>query len=600
MRLLNMKILLLSTVILLTSCGPSEYVEITTDEILDHIKTLSDDRYEGRRAGEIGDRKAARYIIRHFRAAGLDPMGDRPGSFRQQFDFISGVKVGRRNSLTFIYEDGSRNRLHSGKEFVPLGFSSSEEASGEIVFAGYGISSDTLGYLDYAEIDVAGKIVLLLRYSPDGTNPHGDFSRYSSLRYKVMKAREKGAVAVMIASGPADEEDENYLVKSGFGHRGASVGIPVVYLTMKSAIDIIEHAGKDLKEVQEQMNEQRESVTFTIPIFAEIETDVEKVPATSTNIVGGVEGTDPELKDEYIVVGAHYDHLGWGGDGAMIKDTVAIHNGADDNASGTAGLIELAEWFAVNPQPRSLIFVAFGAEELGLLGSATFADKPPVPRDQITAMVNMDMIGRMEDNEFVAGGAGTSSIWKDLVSEKASDFGLKPKFDNSGFGSSDHQSFYVKDIPVLFFFTGTHTDYHRPSDDWIWINAEGEVQIAKLIRDVLVDLGRRDERPDFVEVQQEQHGGRRGFAVSLGTIPDYAAADIEGMRISGARKGSPAHKAGMKGGDILVKLGDNEIKSIYDYMYALQEAKAGEPTEAVVLRGGQRITLEVIPARRRE
>jgi membrane-associated protease RseP (regulator of RpoE activity) len=595
-----MKILLLSTVILLTSCGPSEYVEITTDEILNHIKTLSDDRYEGRRAGEIGDRKAARYIIRHFRAAGLDPMGDRPGSFRQQFDFISGVKVGRRNSLTFIYEDGSRSRLHSGKEFVPFGFSSSEEASGEIVFAGYGISADTLGYDDYAEIDVAGKIVLLLRYSPDGTNPHGDFSRYTSLRYKAMKAREKGAVAVMIASGPADEEDENYLVKSGFGHRGASVGIPVVYLTMKSAIGIIEHAGKDLKEVQEQMNEQRESVTFTIPIFAEIETDVEKVPATSTNIVGGVEGTDPELKDEYIVVGAHYDHLGWGGDGAMIKDTVAIHNGADDNASGIAGLIELAEWFAANPQPRSLIFVAFGAEELGLLGSATFADKPPVPRDQITAMVNMDMIGRMEDNEFIAGGAGTSSIWKDLVSEKASDFGLKPKFDNSGFGSSDHQSFYVKDIPVLFFFTGTHTDYHRPSDDWIWINAEGEVLIAKVIRDVLVDLGRRDERPDFVEVQQEQPGGRRGFAVSLGTIPDYAATDIEGMRISGARKGSPAHKAGMKGGDILVKLGDNEIKSIYDYMYALQEAKAGEPTEAVVLRGGQHITLEVIPARRRE
>ena len=600
MRLLNMKILLLSTVILLTSCGPSEYVEITTDEILNHIKTLSDDRYEGRRAGEIGDRKAARYIIRHFRAAGLDPMGGRPGSFRQQFDFISGVKVGRRNSLTFIYEDGSRSRLHSGKEFVPFGFSSSEEASGEIVFAGYGISADTLGYDDYAEIDVAGKIVLLLRYSPDGTNPHGDFSRYTSLRYKAMKAREKGAVAVMIASGPADEEDENYLVKSGFGHRGASVGIPVVYLTMKSAIDIIEHAGKDLKEVQEQMNEQRESVTFTIPIFAEIETDVEKVPATSTNIVGGVEGTDPELKDEYIVVGAHYDHLGWGGDGAMIKDTVAIHNGADDNASGIAGLIELAEWFAANPQPRSLIFVAFGAEELGLLGSATFADKPPVPRDQITAMVNMDMIGRMEDNEFIAGGAGTSSIWKDLVSEKASEFGLKPKFDNSGFGSSDHQSFYVKDIPVLFFFTGTHTDYHRPSDDWIWINAEGEVLIAKVIRDVLVDLGRRDERPDFVEVQQEQPGGRRGFAVSLGTIPDYAATDIEGMRISGARKGSPAHKAGMKGGDILVKLGDNEIKSIYDYMYALQEAKAGEPTEAVLLRGGQRITLEVIPARRRE
>ena len=306
------------------------------------------------------------------------------------------------------------------------------------------------------------------------------------------------------------------------------------------------------------------------------------------------------MKDEYIVVGAHYDHLGWGGDGAMIKDTVAIHNGADDNASGTSGLIELAEWFSANPQPRSLIFVAFGAEELGLLGSADFVKNPPVPLDQITAMVNMDMIGRMEGNEFVAGGAGTSSIWKDLVTEKASVYGLKPKFDNSGFGSSDHQSFYVKDIPVLFFFTSTHTDYHRPSDDWIWINTEGEVQIVKLARDVLEDLGSRDERPDFVEVQQEHSGGRRGFAVSLGTIPDYAATDVEGMKITGARKGSPADKAGMKSGDILVKLGDKEIKSIYDYMYALQEAKAGEPTEAVVLREGQRVTLEVIPARRRE
>jgi hypothetical protein len=409
-------------------------------------------------------------------------------------------------------------------------------------------------------LDVEGKIVLILRYSPDGTNPHGDFNRYSSLRYKAMKARENGAVAVMIASGPADEEDENYLVKSGFGHRGASVGFPVVYLNMKSAIDIIEYAGRDLKEVQEKMNEQRESVTFTIPIVAEIETDVQKVPATSTNIVGGVEGTDPELTDEYIVVGAHYDHLGWGGDGAMIKDTVAIHNGADDNASGTSGLIELAEWFSANPQPRSLIFVAFGAEELGLLGSADFVKNPPVPLDQITAMVNMDMIGRMEGNEFVAGGAGTSSIWKDLVTEKASVYGLKPKFDNSGFGSSDHQSFYVKDIPVLFFFTSTHTDYHRPSDDWIWINTEGEVQIVKLARDVLEDLGSRDERPDFVEVQQEHSGGRRGFAVSLGTIPDYAATDVEGMKITGARKGSPADKAGMKSGDILVKLGDKRLR----------------------------------------
>jgi len=600
MKQLNLKITLLAAIVLLTACGPREDVDITADEVLGHIRVLADDRYEGRRAGEMGGRNAARYISRHFRAAGLEPMGDRRGSYRQYFDFISGVKVGRHNNLAFIYEDGSKERLHIGKDFVPLGFSASEEVSGEIVFAGYGITADSLDYYDYADVDISGKIVLLLRYSPDGTNPHGDFSRYSSLRYKAMKARDRGAAAVIIASGPVDEEDKNYLVKSGFGHGGASVGIPVAYLTLKFAEELVKLAGKDLKEIQEKLNERKESASFSIPAAAELETDIEKVPAKSTNVVGWVEGTDEKLKEEYIVVGAHYDHLGWGGEGSMVKDSVAIHNGADDNASGTAGVIELAEWFAVNPQPRSLIFVAFGAEEIGLLGSAAFAEKPPVPREQIAAMVNMDMIGRLKGNQIVAGGAGTSSIWKDMVAEKASLFGLEPKFDDSGYGSSDHQSFYVKDIPVLFIFTGTHTDYHRPSDDWYWINAEGEVIVLQLVRDVLSDLSSRDERPDFVEVQQEQPSGRRGFAVSLGTIPDYAGTDVEGMRITGTRKGSPADKGGMKKGDILVKLGENEIKNIYDYMYALQEAKAGEPIEAVVLRAGQRVTLEVIPAKRRE
>ncbi|MFQ6608279.1 MAG: M28 family peptidase [Fidelibacterota bacterium] len=600
MKQLNLKITLLAAIVLLTACGPREDVDITADEVLGHIRVLADDRYEGRRAGEMGDRKAARYISRHFRSVGLQPFDNNLHSYLQHFDFISGVKVGRDNTITYLDRDGSKVRLYNQKDFVPLGFSSSKRVSGEVVFAGYGISADSLGFDDYEGIDVSGKIVLLLRYSPDGTNPHGDFSRYSPLRYKATKARDKGAVAVMIASGPADEEDENYLVKSGFGHGGVSVGIPVVYLTTKVAHDLVNLGGKSLKELQERLNKQREVVSFSIPAVVQIETDIEKVPANSANVVGLVEGTDPELKEEYIVVGAHYDHLGWGGEGSMVKDTVAIHNGADDNASGTAGVIELAEWFAANPQPRSLIFVSFGGEELGLLGSAAFVEKPPVPPEQMVAMVNMDMIGRLEGREMVVGGAGTSSIWKDLITEKAVAFDLEPKFDDSGFGSSDHQSFYTKEIPVLFFFTGTHKDYHRPSDDWYWINAEGEEQVLKLVREVLVDLGHRSQRPDFVEVQQEQSGGRRGFAVTLGTIPDYAGTDVEGMRITGTRKGSPADKAGMKKGDVLVKLGDNEIKSIYDYMYALQEAKAGEPIEAVVLRAGQRVTLEVIPARRRE
>lgn len=572
--------------------------EITAEEILKHVKYLASDKLEGRRAGSRGDKKAARYITREFRSYGLRAMGDSRRSFRHSFEFISGVKLGRRNRLKVRSGDGTYSlKLH--KDFRPVGFSASGSAEGGLVFAGYGIDSDEPDYHDYERVNVNGKVVLILRHSPDGTNPHGDFSRFAALRYKAMTARENGAAAVIFVTGPEDDPDEDYLMKLRYDQSFADSGIPVMMVTQKLAGELISLAGHDLSEVQKKINEDLAPSSFDIPATVRVEASVEKVPAHSVNLVALLKGIDPDLADEYVVVGAHYDHLGKGGEGSLAPDTVAIHNGADDNASGTAGLLELAQWFSKHPQKRSIVFAAFGAEELGLLGSAALADRPPFPLESVAAMVNMDMIGRLKDTTLVVGGAGTSSVWKEMVAGMAGQFDLSPKFDDAGYGSSDHQSFYLKDIPVLFLFTGTHENYHRPSDDWDLINADGEERVVRLAAEIIAEVASEPSRPDFVKVQQEQPT-RGGFAVSLGTIPDYAGTEVEGMQLSGVREGSPAEKGGLQAGDIIVMLGAKEVKSIYDYMYALQELKPDKAVPVVVKRDGEEVELEVIPVRRRE
>lgn len=578
--------------------GPIGETEITAEEILKHVKYLASDKLEGRRAGTRGDKKAARYITREFRSYGLKPMGDSRRSFRHSFEFISGVKLGRRNRLEVKSVDGMQTlKLH--KDFRPVGFSASGSAEGRLVFAGYGIDADDPDYHDYEGVDVDGKVVVILRHSPDGTNPHGEFSRFAALRYKAMTARENGASAVIFVTGPEDDPDENYLMKLRYDQSFADSGIPVVMVTQKRAKELISLARHDLSEVQKKMNEDQTPFSFDIPASVSVKVSVEKVSSRSVNLVGAVEGTDPDLSDQYVVVGAHYDHLGWGGGGSLAPDTVAIHNGADDNASGTSGLLELAQWFSEHPQKRSVVFAAFGAEELGLLGSAALADEPPFPLESVAAMVNMDMIGRLKDTTLVVGGAGTSSIWKEMVSEMAGQFDLSPKFDDAGYGSSDHQSFYLKDIPVLFLFTGTHENYHRPSDDWDLINADGEERVVRLAAEIIAELTSRSSRPDFIKVKQEQPT-RGGFAVSLGTIPDYAGTEVKGMQLSGVREGSSADKGGLQAGDIIIMLGAKEVKSIYDYMYALQELELDKTVPIVVRRDGEEVKLEVTPVRRRE
>jgi len=585
---------------------------IAAEALLAHAGYLAGDSLYGRRAGTPYELQAAEYIRREFVRYGLESVWppDRPAvpDFFQPFSFIARMEMGPGNALSWALEDVSdQTKLQPDVDFRPLGFSASAQAEGGLVFAGYGISATEPEYDDYAEVDIAGKVVMLLRYSPDGTNPHGPFGEYSPLRKKVLTAREKGAAAVIVVIGPADD-DEDYLMTLRYDRVGGDAGLPVVNLTRQAADRLLATEHLTVAELQEEINATRLPLSHEVPgVSVSITTDLVPQEARSRNVLAALPGTG-SLKGQWVVLGAHYDHLGWGGpgSGSMEPDTTAIHNGADDNASGTATLLELARYLAFNSpdagldaaNQRSIMFQAFGAEEVGLLGSAHVTKFPPVPMDSVVAMLNLDMVGGLAEDRLLIGGAETAPLWKELLPALNSD-SLNLVFDDEGFGSSDHQSYYLKDKPVLFFFTGSHEHYHRPSDDVEFLNFDGMVKVGRLAARVTEELAARPEPPAFSKVESSRSTTRRGFAVALGTIPNYTW-DGEGMRISGTRGGGPADKGGLKAGDVIIHFGEAEVQNIYDYMYALQAAKAGVPVKLMVRRGGEVLELEVVPERRRD
>jgi hypothetical protein len=364
-------------------------------------------------------------------------------------------------------------------------------------------------------------------------------------------------------------------------------------------------AGRDLRSVQDSIKANKQPIAFD---FAHVEvtlsTEVEKILSRTANIAGYLEGVNSELQREVLVIGAHMDHLGYGGpgSGSLQPDTTAIHNGADDNASGVAALLEIAQAFASRRAElkRTVLFLSFSAEEIGTLGSAHYVNNPFFPLDRTVAMINMDMIGRLENNTLTVYGTGTSSVWDTLVGKHntmahaSSDegpaglFTIKPVAD--GVGPSDHSQFYMKDIPVLFFFTGTHSDYHKPSDDWEKINYDGEAKVSRFVNSIALDLASGHQRPLFVRTPTTASmmggGDTRGFSVTLGIIPDYGGSD-EGMKIGGTRPNGPAEKAGMLSGDIIVKMAGKKILNIYDYMAVLGELEEGQEVEIEAIRKGE-------------
>ncbi len=569
--------------------------EITAEELQAHVKFLSSDALQGRRAGSPGADSAASYIASAFRQDQLLPLGQ-DGSYLQTFDFISGVRLGGTNALS-VESPSAHERFALDTDFRPLGFSPSGACEGQLVFAGYGIRLPEKNYDDYEGIDVRDKVVLVFRGAPSLDSAGQSLEMISSMRYKATKARELGAKAILFVLGPAEKEQDR-LVRLSYDQSTGSGEIPALSLTQAAAERLVRSTGRSLRQLQDAIDGPRTPASCLVPnTQIRLRTDVETIPARSSNVIGFLPGSDPALKDQVIVIGAHYDHLGLGGEGSgsLRPDTVAVHPGADDNASGASGLLEIAEAFAAHRQElrRSLLFIAFTGEELGLLGSAYYVKHPLIPLERTVTMLNMDMIGRMTNRSLIVYGTGTSPGFDSLVRAHDADSAFVLKLVRDGYGPSDHASFYGKQIPVLHFFTDLHGDYHRPSDTYEKLNYPALQSVVRFVDSIATDLDRSPVRPTYAAVAMPATAGTgRSYRVFVGTIPDFGE-QTDGMKISGVREGSPAAKAGLRGGDIIVKFGGTEIRNLYDYTYALGAHKPGETVEVVVKRGAELLTVSV-------
>lgn len=562
--------------------------------IWSHIFTLASEEFEGRGSGTKGNELAAYYIAERFAEYGLKPVGtsryhdlqapmDGSGYF-QPFRVYVGAEAGKANRLE-AEVNGKRLSFKLREDFMPESVASTSTAKGEMVFVGYGIHSSLAGHEDYAGLDVKGKVVIALEGTPPVTQGPNLLRAYQSARAKARTAKEQGAVALMLI------QKEDSPLPAVIAGRGADSGIPVVTLRRKAAEKLLAACGVTLDELW-QNPKGRPLGNAIVTVQTEV---IQKYGATA-NIVGVVEGTDPKLKDEYIVIGAHMDHLGWGYQGGSLYSgkLPAIHYGADDNASGTAGLLELAQYFAANPPKRSLIFMAFSGEELGLLGSAHYTRNPIIPLEKTVAMLNMDMIGRLRDDQLSVIGADSSPAWRPLLEELNAEAGFNLSTGGGAIGGgSDHASFLARRIPVLFFFTGMHREYHTPADKPETINAAGEARVVRFVASVTERIANSQERIAFSEPQatpRRAGGPERGIRTYVGTIPDYSE-DVKGLRLSGVREGSPAQKAGLRSGDVIIRFGDQKVENIYDYMDALNRYKPGDTVKVVVLRDGKEVEL---------
>lgn len=576
---------------------------ITAHELRAHVSWLASDELEGRGTGTPAIERAAEYIAREFARYGLTPAGDN-GTFFQSFPVITGART--QENMLALLQGGSKEAIEP-LQFMPYTFSASGEFTGPIVFARYGIADPSGERDDYDGLQVAGAVVIVRAGYPDDTDPHGPIPMLSTARAKALAARERGAAALLIV-----HEDEHAVRDFTYDRSPSDAGLPVGKLHIDAARMIFDRVGLGAHRLDELGSAtadegNRSAVALVVhdppmsdaaaadPGAAEAVTlhgsfMVELERKVTRNVIGAVEGYAPGS----LVVGGHYDHLGWGGEGSLYRGTEPmIHNGADDNASGTASVLELAQHFATQRPKHTMLFMAFSGEEMGLLGSAHWVEHPTRPLGDVRAMFNLDMVGRLQDStrRLNIQGIGTSPIWKDAVSRYNDEEKFNLGLIEDGQGSSDHSSFYTKNIPVLFFFTGLHTDYHRPSDDADKLTYDGQETVTRYIAEIVADADGRDEIP-FVTVAKKENQRVSRFNVYVGTIPDYSANE-KGFRITGASPNSPADKAGMKEGDIIVRFGETEVRNIYDYMTALSRHTPGEDVPVVVLRGDDRLTLTV-------
>jgi len=589
--------------------------EITIADLREQVGFLASEERQGRMTGSAGARQAADYIAARLQEGELKPGGDN-NTFFQKFEFNSGVKVLKEQNELVLRGDAKNEpvRFQVEKDFAPLSFTENQTVDGEIVFVGYGLSvpgKGAEGYDSYAGVDVKNKIALVLRYVPEEVEPkrRQELNRYAGLRYKAMLARERGAKAVLFVTGP-NSPNKGELVAAAFDASMANSGIAAASISSNVADTLFQRAGKDLKSLQSGLDKENPHAEsgFTLPnTTAHLATAVEHIRKDDRNVIAVVPPSGPPERAEYVVIGAHYDHLGFGETGAMQRkgEEEKIHPGADDNASGAAAVLELAASLAeerkARPQEfrRGIVFAFWSGEEIGMIGSSYFVEHPTITLSNVVAYVNFDMVGRLRENKLSLQGVGSSKAWRRLVEKRNVAAGFNLSLQEDPYLPTDVTAFYPKGVPVLNFFTGGHDDYHRPTDSADKLDYDGLERITKFARALVVDLAKGHERPDYVKVAHtEGAGGRETLRVFLGTIPDYAT-EAAGVKLAGIRSGSPAEKAGLKGGDIIVEFGGQKVSNIYDYTYALDAARIGQPVDIVVLRDGQRVKITVTPEARK-
>ncbi|MDT8322978.1 MAG: M20/M25/M40 family metallo-hydrolase [Bacteroidota bacterium] len=561
--------------------------EIGADELREHVTYLASDELAGRRPGTPGALAAAEYVRDQFRAAGLRLLGE---DGMQHFSIVTGISAGAASRLAVNDVPATLDET-----FTPLSFSASTGLNAGVVCVGYGFDyeADSSAWRDYAGREVDGTWVLILRGSPDDES--GDYDPFSSLRKKALVARDHGAGGVLFAAGPLFDEDD-VLVEMTYQQQEAAMDIPVLSISRTLADALLE--GRTVAELEKELNAAR--APLAVPTRGVVNAEVEMVRHTvdAFNVVGMIEGTDPALAEECLVLGAHYDHLGMGGPGSGSRrpDTSAVHNGADDNASGTAAIIEIAERIAADPLPRSVVVVAFTAEEMGLLGSKHFAANPPADIGKAVLMCNLDMVGRMREGEksLSVGGTGTADGLADLVEAVVTRHGFTAKMSPEGYGPSDHAAFYTRDIPVLFFFTGVHEDYHTPDDDADRLNYAGGKLVADVVTDIVTDVARRQEALAYTEAgPKSRPSTSKRFKVTLGIMPDVSSSESRGLRADAVMPDRPADRAGMKKGDVIVAMEGKPVDGVYQYMDRLSEFKPGQRISVEVLRDGEKVVLIV-------
>ncbi len=586
---------------------------LTHDILKGTVEWLAAPERDGRMTGTPGAAVAAEWLVNALKDYRLKPVGS--DSFLQQFEFRAGEKlIAGKNTLNV----GDKS-FTVEKDFRPLAFSENGTVEGEVVFVGYGLSVPELNgqerYNSYDGLDVKDKVVLLLRYVPEGVDAkrRAHLNRYAGLRYKVMMARERGAKGVLVVTGPNSPGAGEVLKLT---NDGSNAGSDLLALSISGTVAdaLLAPSGKSLKDLQSGLDNENPHAEggFVLPkTGVKFTTGIEHIRKTDHNVIAAL----PGQTDEWVVVGAHYDHLGHGGSSSMAKagEEGQVHPGADDNASGTATVLELAAALtsASGARPldgtsapskfkRGILFTLWSGEEMGLLGSAAFCEKPPVPIEKIAAYVNFDMVGRLRENKLTVQAVGSSKIWRKLIEKRNVAAGFNLVLQDDPYLPTDVTSFYPKRVPVLNFFTGAHEDYHRPTDTAEKLDYDGMERIAKFAQAIITDVVNAPERPDYSRVQKTDQGGgsRETLRAYLGSIPDYTT-EVKGVKLSGVRSGSPAEKGGLKGGDVIVEFGGNKITNIYDYTYGLDAVKIGQPIKMIVERDGKKIELTVTPEARK-